>query len=149
MTITLIIFGFFGAGMVLVVYGTIAKNRWGINVDPVACPRCNTPLPQIRQAQNFRQALWGGGTCIKCGAEVDKWGREVKSKTYSLSTIDVRSKAQTRRAVKRRIVIFSAIVFFGLSLLFDWLGVDGHPSTLGGWMVFGGVAVGETAVFTV
>jgi hypothetical protein len=24
----------------LIIYGSIAKNRWGINLDPVRCPRC-------------------------------------------------------------------------------------------------------------
>ncbi len=65
--------------MVFVIYGTIAKNRWGINLDPVSCPRCHTPFPQIRKPQNIRQSLWGGGTCVKCEAEVDKWGRELSA----------------------------------------------------------------------
>ena len=54
----LVIFGLLGIGMVLVVFGTIAKNRWGINLDPVSCPSCNTLFPQIRQPQSMRQALW-------------------------------------------------------------------------------------------
>ena len=28
-------------GMVLVVFGTVTRNRWGINMEQVNCPRCN------------------------------------------------------------------------------------------------------------
>ena len=47
--------------MVLVICGTVVKNRWGINLDPVSCPRCNTPLPQIRRPQKHSGK--------RCGAE--------------------------------------------------------------------------------
>lgn len=72
-----VIFGVLAAGMVLVVYGTIAKNRWGINLSPVSCPRCNTTLPQVRKPQSSSQAMWGGYTCPNCEIEADKRGREV------------------------------------------------------------------------
>jgi hypothetical protein len=52
-----ILFGLLGIGMVLVIYGTITKNRWGINTDQVFCPRCNTPLPRIRKPQTLQEAL--------------------------------------------------------------------------------------------
>lgn len=45
----IMIFGLLTVGMVLVVYGTIAKNRWGINLEAVSCPRCSTPLSRIRK----------------------------------------------------------------------------------------------------
>ncbi len=61
----------------LVIHGSFAKNRWGINLDPVRCSHCGTPLPTIRKPTSFRQTLWGGSTCSVCGTEVDKWGREV------------------------------------------------------------------------
>jgi len=77
MILFILMFGLLGIGIVLVIWGTVAKNRWGINVDRVSCPRCNTPLPQVRKPQNLRQAMWGGGTCPSCGVEVDKWGREL------------------------------------------------------------------------
>jgi len=54
-----------------------------------------------------------------------------------------------RRVLKRRLITFTAVGFFCLSLLFDWLGLGGHPSTLGGWMVFVATGAVETAVFTV
>jgi hypothetical protein len=68
------IFGLLAVGAVLVAYGTLAQNRWGINLGAVLCPRCDTPLPKARKPQSLRQAMWGGGTCPACGVEVDKWG---------------------------------------------------------------------------
>jgi hypothetical protein len=62
-------------GILLVVFGTATKNRWGINPEPVNCPECGSPIPQVRQPKSLRQALWGGWTCAKCGCEMDKWGR--------------------------------------------------------------------------
>jgi hypothetical protein len=64
-------------GLMTVVYGTIRKNKWGINFDSVACPCCGTVPPKLRKPKTVRQALWGGWTCARCGTEVDKWGREV------------------------------------------------------------------------
>ena len=62
-------------GILLVVVGTVRKNSWGINSEPVNCPACGSPMPQVRQPKSRRQALWGGWTCAKCGCETDKWGR--------------------------------------------------------------------------
>jgi hypothetical protein len=70
---------FFGVGFIfllLVVYGTIARNRWGINFDPTSvCPSCGANLPTYRRPKSLQQALWGGVTCSACGMEIDKWGR--------------------------------------------------------------------------
>jgi hypothetical protein len=67
-------------GMILIVYGTIFKTRWGINAAAsVECPRCHHVRGQIRKPTNLRQFLWGGGTCPSCGLEVDKWNRPVSS----------------------------------------------------------------------
>ena len=74
-----VILSVLGLGMVLVIYGTVQKNRWGINLEPVNCPRCKEPIPQVRKPKSFSQALWGGGTCETCGCELDKWGREITS----------------------------------------------------------------------
>lgn len=57
-------------------FGTVAKNKWGINFEAVSCPRCGTPRPKVRKPGCARQALWDGYTCSNCGAEEDKWGRE-------------------------------------------------------------------------
>jgi hypothetical protein len=62
-------------GILLVVIGTVTKNRWGINLESGDCPACGSPISQVRQPKSLRQALWGGWTCSKCGCEMDKWGR--------------------------------------------------------------------------
>ena len=62
-------------GLVLVAVGTVRKNRWGINQEPVNCPACGSLMPPVRQPESFRQALWGGWTCTKCACKMDKWGR--------------------------------------------------------------------------
>jgi hypothetical protein len=64
-----------GAGVL--VYGSIAKTRWGINLRPVSCPKCGTPMPRVRVPVSGSEALWGGATCPKCGCRMDKWGREL------------------------------------------------------------------------
>jgi DNA-directed RNA polymerase subunit RPC12/RpoP len=43
---------------------------------PVHCARCGTEQPAMRRPANARQALLGGYTCAKCGAELDARGRE-------------------------------------------------------------------------
>ena len=72
-----VIFGLLTIGMVLVIYGTVAENSWGINLGAVSCPCCKELLPQMRKPNSLRQAMWGGYTCSACGAEVDKWGRQI------------------------------------------------------------------------
>jgi hypothetical protein len=62
-------------GILLVAFGTVTKNQWGINVEPVTCPACGSPMPQVRQPKSLRQTLWGGGTCRNGGCEMDKWVR--------------------------------------------------------------------------
>ena len=62
-------------GGLLVAFGTVTKNQWGINTKPVNCPACGCPVPKVRQPKSIRQAHWGGWTCEKCGCEMDKWGR--------------------------------------------------------------------------
>jgi len=64
-------------GVLLVAYGTVARNRWGINLQPVNCPCCQANIPQVRTPKSVREALWGGGTCGKCGCRIDKWGRQI------------------------------------------------------------------------
>lgn len=62
-------------GILLVAVGTVKKNGWGINPEPVNCPACGSPMPQVQRPKSMRQALWGGWTCVKCGCDMDKWGR--------------------------------------------------------------------------
>ena len=67
-------------GQLLVVYGTIVKNKWGINLRPVRCPRCRALAPKRHVPTSRPQKLWGGHTCYRCGCEFDKWGREVMNR---------------------------------------------------------------------
>jgi len=61
-------------GIPLVAFGTVTTSQWGINLEPVKWPACGSPIPRVRQPKSWRQALWGGWTCAKCGCEIDKWG---------------------------------------------------------------------------
>jgi hypothetical protein len=61
----------------LIAHGTMKKTDWGLNFGRVTCPRCGTAMPAIRSPSSFRETFWGGGTCSKCGCEMDKWGREI------------------------------------------------------------------------
>lgn len=78
MTPLVILFSVLFCLLGLVIYGTVAKNRWGINMYPLKCPRCDAPLSEVRVPKSLRQALWGGTTCMSCGTEVDKWGRKIE-----------------------------------------------------------------------
>jgi hypothetical protein len=65
-------------GAVLVIRDSIRqRGNWGIHFKSVSCPLCGYPAPVPRVPKNWRQALWGGCTCPKCGLEYDKWGRAV------------------------------------------------------------------------
>lgn len=75
-----ILFGILLAASVLVMHGTVAKNRWGINPGPVGCPVCGEVLPGRRVPRNLREALWGGCSCTSCEVEVDKWGRMLRGR---------------------------------------------------------------------
>jgi hypothetical protein len=62
-------------------FGGAVWSRWhaqrrGIGMFGAVCPRCAEPLPTIRKATSWREALWGGWTCQNCGCKVDRYGRE-------------------------------------------------------------------------
>lgn len=52
-------------------------GKWGINPQPVACPKCGQTAPRFRRPTSRRQWLWGGWTCSRCGCEMDKYGQQV------------------------------------------------------------------------
>lgn len=64
-----------GAGVLAVIYGTIAKTSWGINLSQVTCPRCQAVQPKSRKPTDAYEVKWGGCTCAQCGTKMDKWGR--------------------------------------------------------------------------
>ena len=61
--------------ILLVTFGTVTKNRWGINRGPVNCPACGSLVAQAGQPTPLRQVLWGGRACGRRGCQMDKWGR--------------------------------------------------------------------------
>jgi hypothetical protein len=61
------------------IYGAIARSRWGIDTGRVVCPGCHTPQPFWRKPTSLKQALWGGYSCPNCHRELDKWGREISA----------------------------------------------------------------------
>lgn len=81
MLLILVIFALLGAllvaGIVFLAHGSVAKTKWGINLEQPACPRCQAAMPSVRAPRSLKQALWGGSKCASCGCEMDKWGREI------------------------------------------------------------------------
>jgi hypothetical protein len=67
----------------VLVVGTLRKNGWGINLNPVRCPSCEAPLSARRQPVFRSQALLGGWVCPHCGTKMDKWGRVGTSESPS------------------------------------------------------------------
>lgn len=55
---------------------TRTQGRFGLNLSRTNCPRCGTALPLIRKPSSKEEMMWGGWTCPKCGAKVDKYGKE-------------------------------------------------------------------------
>lgn len=53
---------------------TKRKSKYGLNLKAVDCPICATQQPMIRFPKNKNQAFYGGYTCTKCQAELDKYG---------------------------------------------------------------------------
>jgi predicted RNA-binding Zn-ribbon protein involved in translation (DUF1610 family) len=108
-------------GLALIVYGSIAKTNWGVNVDAVSCPRCATQLDYVRRPQSRSQALWGGYTCPKCGCEVDKWGREIAAPVGSKLASPVTEKkgppTTFLRLFLRNLLIFAPVLYAARVLL--------------------------------
>ena len=61
--------------LILLIYGTVAKTRWGFTFKQVKCPRCHAAQPWIRRPADAHEGIWGGYTCGQCGTKMDKWGR--------------------------------------------------------------------------
>jgi hypothetical protein len=50
------------------------KSKFGIRLKRVHCPVCGTKQPMIRMPESVDQAMYGGTTCPKCHANLDKYG---------------------------------------------------------------------------
>ncbi len=46
--------------------------------EPVKCGNCGREQPKVRTPNSMEQMMWGGTTCIACGAELDARGRVKK-----------------------------------------------------------------------
>jgi hypothetical protein len=98
----LLIFGLAAVAMVFVIRDTIRqRGKWGINLKPAVCTQCGTPMPTVRKPANWRQALWGGGTCPECGFELDKWGRPVEDQNSLAKWNVLRAANETERGEHR------------------------------------------------
>jgi len=53
------------------------KSKWGISLKRKYCPVCGTKQPMVRWPANMQQMLWGGTTCPKCHANLDKYGNVI------------------------------------------------------------------------
>jgi len=42
----------------------------------ILCGKCGVELPYYKNPKNLNQLLHGGWTCLNCGAELDKHGKE-------------------------------------------------------------------------
>lgn len=49
-------------------------KKFGVNLNTVNCPECNTEQPKVRKPQGWQEILWGGSTCKNCGCKMDKFG---------------------------------------------------------------------------
>ena len=59
------------------IIATKGKSKLGISLKTVYCPRCKTKQPWLRMPANTKQLLFGGTTCPKCGANLDKYGEVI------------------------------------------------------------------------
>ncbi len=64
--------GFVGFIVIYIIWMFFQKQKY--------CPKCKAELPPIRLPANNDQMLWGGWTCQKCGAKIDKKGNLIKKK---------------------------------------------------------------------
>jgi len=56
----------------------IKVEDFGINFSKVHCPKCGEKQPMVRRPKGWREILFGGWTCNKCGCKMDKYGVELK-----------------------------------------------------------------------
>jgi len=54
------------------------KSKFGISLSRKYCPVCGTKQPIIRMPDSLGQALYGGTTCPKCNAKLDKYGDVIR-----------------------------------------------------------------------
>jgi hypothetical protein len=57
-------------GLILVIVGTIRKNRWGINLEAVNCPHCEQLMSQVRKPRSMSQS---SGAAERANDAVVRW----------------------------------------------------------------------------
>lgn len=62
--------------MVLILWGTVSKNAWGLNLRKLVCPRCIHTVPRGAGLIGAWRFFAGRATCPNCHTLVNKWGRE-------------------------------------------------------------------------
>jgi hypothetical protein len=67
----------------VLVVSTLRKGRLGINLQPVHCSSCKTPMSARRRPFSVSQVMFGGWVCPHCGTKMDKWGRNVSQSAPS------------------------------------------------------------------
>lgn len=68
------IIGGFVGGLI----GGLMVLRRAMSLPERHCPNCGERFPGFRRAVTFRQMLWGGYTCGRCGYEVDRHGAQIQ-----------------------------------------------------------------------
>lgn len=53
------------------------RHLIGFHFGTIHCPKCSETVPRTRKPRSVRQELYGGWTCINCGAEMDKLGTDI------------------------------------------------------------------------
>jgi len=71
--------GAFYGGIVGGLVGGLSVLILGLVMPRRKCPDCGELFPRFRKPANRQQALWGGGTCPKCGCKVDRRGRKIQN----------------------------------------------------------------------
>lgn len=122
--------------IILLVYGTLAKRRWGISLRRAACPRCGTPDPLVRQPTSRWQTFLSGWTCEACGLGVDKWGREMALVGLPPRTA-YRTEAEVRSALRKRTLV-RALVALPVGMLLEFYVKGGGLPTSWAEVVIGG-----------
>jgi hypothetical protein len=67
------------SGLIGGVAGGLSVLLFGLLMPKKRCPNCGTPFPRFRKPTFNRQTFWGGATCEKCGCEVNRYGRAIKT----------------------------------------------------------------------
>jgi hypothetical protein len=93
------------------------SGKWGLNFRRIVCPRCQFQQLVIRIPTSWRQYLWGGCTCKKCGCEMDKWGVEVVGPTLCAMSIPTSLKVFIIALI---IALFTSLGFLAHAV---WLNV--------------------------